>query len=185
MNYSLWTCSKSLMSYNIQFINNYKFLLWPLPGPAFLLFFLCPAIISMTAVGKVIRKTLITGHICILQGQEHDPRGFWIWNRENQANFHLFPKVTYSNKSIFKAWESERYFLEVKGRKLKSRFPWKGKATLYAKEWLSNLLKHRFLSPAHILLHLWLGWGSAFLRAPQVMLMQLVQKPQWSKKALV
>ena len=42
MNYSLWTCSKSLMPYSIQFINNYKFLLQPLPGPAFLLFFLSP-----------------------------------------------------------------------------------------------------------------------------------------------
>ena len=42
MNSSLWTCSKSLMSYSTQFINNYKFLLWPLLGPAFLLFFLSP-----------------------------------------------------------------------------------------------------------------------------------------------
>ena len=42
MNCSLWTCSKSLMPYSIQFINNYKFLLWPLLGPAFLLFFLSP-----------------------------------------------------------------------------------------------------------------------------------------------
>ena len=40
MNCSLWTCSKSLMPYSIQFINNYKFLLQPLSGPAFLLFFL-------------------------------------------------------------------------------------------------------------------------------------------------
>ena len=43
----LWTVPsglvpKSLMPYSIQFINNYKFLLWPLPGPAFLLFFLSP-----------------------------------------------------------------------------------------------------------------------------------------------
>ena len=43
MNCSLWTCSKSLMPYNIQFINNYKFLLWPFPWPAFLLFFLSAA----------------------------------------------------------------------------------------------------------------------------------------------
>ena len=42
MNCSLWTFSKSLMPYIIQFINNYKFLLWPLWGPAFLLFFLSP-----------------------------------------------------------------------------------------------------------------------------------------------
>ena len=42
MNCSLWTCSKILMPYSIQFINNYKFLLWPLSGPAFLLFFLSP-----------------------------------------------------------------------------------------------------------------------------------------------
>ena len=41
MNCSLWTCSKSLMPYSIQFINNYKFFLRPL-GPAFLLFFLSP-----------------------------------------------------------------------------------------------------------------------------------------------
>ena len=40
MNCSLWTCSKSLMPYSSQFINNYKCLLWPWPGPAFLLFFL-------------------------------------------------------------------------------------------------------------------------------------------------
>ena len=44
MNCSLLTCSKSFMPYSIQFINNYKFLLWPLPGPAFLLFFLSPTI---------------------------------------------------------------------------------------------------------------------------------------------
>ena len=43
MNCSLWTCSRSLMPYSIQFINNYKFLLWPLPGPALLLFFPSPA----------------------------------------------------------------------------------------------------------------------------------------------
>ena len=42
MSWSLWTCSKSLMPYSIQFINNYKFLLQPLLGPAFLLFFLSP-----------------------------------------------------------------------------------------------------------------------------------------------
>ena len=36
MNCSLWTCSKNLMPYSIQFVNNYKFLLWPLLGPAFL-----------------------------------------------------------------------------------------------------------------------------------------------------
>ena len=42
MNCSLWTYSKSLMPYSIQFINNYKFLLWTLSGPAFLLFFLSP-----------------------------------------------------------------------------------------------------------------------------------------------
>ena len=42
MNHSLWTCSKSLMPYSIQFISNCKFLLWPLPGPGFLLFFLSP-----------------------------------------------------------------------------------------------------------------------------------------------
>ena len=42
MNCALWTCSKSFMPYSIQFINNYKFLLWPLPGHAFLLFFLSP-----------------------------------------------------------------------------------------------------------------------------------------------
>ena len=42
MNCSLWTHSKSLMPYSIQFINNYTFLLWTLPGPAFLLFFLSP-----------------------------------------------------------------------------------------------------------------------------------------------
>ena len=41
-NCSLWTCSNSLMPYRIQFINNYKFLLQPLSGPAFLLFFLSP-----------------------------------------------------------------------------------------------------------------------------------------------
>ena len=41
-NCSLWTCSNSLMPYRIQFINNCKFILWPLPGPAFLLFFLSP-----------------------------------------------------------------------------------------------------------------------------------------------
>ena len=41
MNCSLWTCPKSLMPCSIQFINNYKFLLRPLPGP-FLLFFLSP-----------------------------------------------------------------------------------------------------------------------------------------------
>ena len=40
MSWSLWTCSKSLMPYSIQFINNYKFLLWHLPGPTFVLFFL-------------------------------------------------------------------------------------------------------------------------------------------------
>ena len=33
---------KSLMPYSIQFINNYKFFLRPLLGPAFLLFFLSP-----------------------------------------------------------------------------------------------------------------------------------------------
>ena len=43
MNCSLWTCSESLMPYNIQLINNYKFLLWPLLWPAFLLFLLSPA----------------------------------------------------------------------------------------------------------------------------------------------
>ena len=42
MNCSLWICSKSLMPYSIQFTNNYKFLLHPLPGPASLLFFLSP-----------------------------------------------------------------------------------------------------------------------------------------------
>jgi len=42
MNCSLWTCSKSLMPYSIQFINNYKFLLRPFLGPDFLLFFLSP-----------------------------------------------------------------------------------------------------------------------------------------------
>ena len=42
MNRSLWTCSKSLMPYSIQVINNYQFLLRPLPRPAFLLFFLSP-----------------------------------------------------------------------------------------------------------------------------------------------
>ena len=42
MNYFLWICSKSLMLYSIQFINNYKFILQPLPGPAFLFFFLSP-----------------------------------------------------------------------------------------------------------------------------------------------
>ena len=42
MSSSLWTCSKSLMLYSIQFINNYKFLLWLLLEPAFLLFFLSP-----------------------------------------------------------------------------------------------------------------------------------------------
>ena len=42
MNCSIWTCSKSLMPYSIQFINNYKFLLQPLLGPAFLFFFLSP-----------------------------------------------------------------------------------------------------------------------------------------------
>ena len=42
MNCSLWTCSKSLMPYSIQFINNYKFLLQPLLRPAFLLLCLFP-----------------------------------------------------------------------------------------------------------------------------------------------
>ena len=42
MNCSLWICSKSLMPYSIQFISNYKFLLRPFLGPAFLLFFLSP-----------------------------------------------------------------------------------------------------------------------------------------------
>ena len=43
MNCSLWICSKSLMPYSIQFINNYqKFLLQPLPRPAFVLFFRSP-----------------------------------------------------------------------------------------------------------------------------------------------
>ena len=42
MNCSLWTFPKNLMPYSIQFINNYKFILQPLPGPAFLLFFLSP-----------------------------------------------------------------------------------------------------------------------------------------------
>ena len=42
MNCSLWTCSKSCMLYSIQFINNYKFLLWLLLEPAFRLFFLSP-----------------------------------------------------------------------------------------------------------------------------------------------
>ena len=42
MNCSLWTYSKSLMPYSIQFISNYKFILLPLSGPAFLLFFLSP-----------------------------------------------------------------------------------------------------------------------------------------------
>ena len=42
MNCSLWTCSKSLMPYSIQFINNYTFLLGRLPGPVFLLLFLSP-----------------------------------------------------------------------------------------------------------------------------------------------
>ena len=41
---SLWTCSKSLMPYSIQFINNYKFLLRSLLEPAFLLFFLSPTV---------------------------------------------------------------------------------------------------------------------------------------------
>ena len=41
-NCSLWTCSRSLMPYSIQFINNYKFLSQPLLRPAFLLFFLSP-----------------------------------------------------------------------------------------------------------------------------------------------
>ena len=44
MNCPLWTCSKSLMPYSIQFINNYNFLLWPLPEPAFLFFFLSPIV---------------------------------------------------------------------------------------------------------------------------------------------
>ena len=35
MNCSLWTCSKSLMPYSIQFINNYKFLLHPCWGLVF------------------------------------------------------------------------------------------------------------------------------------------------------
>ena len=42
MNCSLWASSKSLTPYSIQFISNYKFLLRPLPGPAFLFFFLSP-----------------------------------------------------------------------------------------------------------------------------------------------
>ena len=42
MNYSLWIVPR-VMPYSIQFINNYKFLLWPLPGPALLLFFPSPA----------------------------------------------------------------------------------------------------------------------------------------------
>ena len=42
MNCSLWTGSKTLMPYSIQFINNYKFLLQPLTRPAFLLVFLSP-----------------------------------------------------------------------------------------------------------------------------------------------
>ena len=44
MNCSLCICSKSLMPYSIQFINNYKYLLWTLLGPAFLLFFLSPTV---------------------------------------------------------------------------------------------------------------------------------------------
>ena len=43
MSCSLWTYSKSPMPYSIQFINNCKFLLQPLAGPAFLFFFLPPA----------------------------------------------------------------------------------------------------------------------------------------------
>ena len=42
MSCSLCTCSKSRMPYSMQFSNNYKFLLWPLPGPASLLFVLSP-----------------------------------------------------------------------------------------------------------------------------------------------
>ena len=46
MNCSIWTCSKSLTPDSIQFINNYKFLLQPLLGPACLLFFLSPTTIN-------------------------------------------------------------------------------------------------------------------------------------------
>ena len=41
MNCSLRTCSKSLMPYSIQFINNYKLILRVLPGPAFFFYFSC------------------------------------------------------------------------------------------------------------------------------------------------
>ena len=44
MNCSLWTCSKSLMPYSIQFINNYKFFCSPCQG---LLFFYSSCLLQL------------------------------------------------------------------------------------------------------------------------------------------
>ena len=62
MNCSLWTCSKSFMPYSIQFINNYKFLLQPLPGPALLLFFLLLITELCQENARVIANILFQQH---------------------------------------------------------------------------------------------------------------------------
>ena len=63
MNCSLWTCSKSLIPYSIQFI---KFLLWPLPGLAFLLFFLSPTCKSIYVTANSIGSFFLMDEQCYI-----------------------------------------------------------------------------------------------------------------------
>ena len=74
--FKLWTVPSGLvprdfMPYCIQFINNYKFLLRPSPGPAFLLFFLSPTLLTdITFLHLRIRWVLQTcaGIILVFRG---------------------------------------------------------------------------------------------------------------------
>ena len=69
MNCSLWTCSKSLIPYSIQFI---KFLLWPLPRLAFLLFFLSPSCKSIHVTANSIDSFfLMDEQYCIVFTRYH------------------------------------------------------------------------------------------------------------------
>ena len=103
MNCPLWTGSKSHMPYSIQFINNCKFILQPLLGPAFLLFFLSP---TMTAFQSRVSTDTVVWTIQLRLKKLVKARSLRKHNAKVASNFQSInfpePWAFHKHKTTFK-----------------------------------------------------------------------------------